>query len=923
MSNIIDVTLRLIDNFTRPMRSSMTQLERSSRSFQRAGKEITKAGKNISKVGSSLTKSVTVPIVAMGAAAVKAGIDFESAFAGVKKTVDATPKQLSKMRQEIRDMSKEIPMAATEIAGIAESAGQLGIKTKNITKFTKTMADLSVSTNLTSEEAASSLAKFANVTKMNQQDFDRLGASIVDLGNHFATTEADIVKMGTRLAGAGSQIGLSQGEIMGFATALSSVGIEAEMGGSAFSKAMIRMKVATATGLTQVQDVTKKTGMSLRELQLMSDNDSKGFKELAGSIGMTKTELNNVIKSGVELKNFAEISGMTTEQFKQLFESHPEQALSKFIQGLGNTEKAGKSTIEMLQDMGFTEVRLRDSLTRMANNSDGVTEAMKMGQSAWEENTALANEANQRYATTESQLKMLKNKIVDVGVTLSEILIPPMMQIVDKVDKAVTAFSKLDKGTQTQIVKFAAFAAGTGPVLSVFGGMTQGIGNTVTKLGDLGKALPKISQRAGAAKAVLAGIQWPKFPVPKSLTKIGSLFGKLGGKATSFVSTAGRAAARFGGIVWNTAPLMAVRSSFSGLFSVVGNSRVFKLMTTPFTKLGGLAGRAVGGVGKLGKAFGGVGKSIFTFLGPAGTTILVLAAIVAAGILVYKNWDKIKKGAKALGKTIKDIFKASGIDVGAFKEQVSGLVEKAKNILGQFKSAGKEISPVFKKILNFVSGTFVAGIKVGFGAVVGFASGFLKSAVDVADGVLTAIGGITKFISGVFSGNWKKAWEGVKEIFSGIFKTFVGIAKTPINGVIGLVNGAINRLNKIGIKFPKWVPGLGGKDFKINIPTIPMLYKGTSNWGGGPAMIHDRGAEIVDLPSGTRVYPHDKSIQMARAEGAKSGKVSIVISKLADKIEVRSDKDIENLANAVVRKLVKELCDTDLNMGAIEIGDLA
>lgn len=919
MSNIIDVTLRLIDNFTRPMRTSMTQLERSSKSFQRAGREISKAGKNISKVGGSLTKSVTVPVVAMGAAAVKAGIDFESAFAGVKKTVDATPKQLSKMRQEIRDMSKEIPMAATEIAGIAESAGQLGIKTKNITKFTKTMADLSVSTNLTSEEAASSLAKFANVTKMNQKDFDRLGASIVDLGNHFATTESDIVAMGTRLAGAGSQIGLSQGEIMGFATALSSVGIEAEMGGSAFSKAMIRMKVATATGLTQVQEVTKKTGMSLRELQLMSDNDTKGFKELAQGIGMTKTELNNVIKSGVELKSFAEISGMTAEQFKKVFETHPEQALSKFIQGLGDTEKAGKSTIEMLQNMGFTEVRLRDSLTRMANNSDGVTEAMKMGQSAWEENTALANEANQRYATTESQLKMLKNKIVDVGVTLSEILIPPMMQIVDKVDKAVTAFSKLDKGTQTQIVKFAAFAAGAGPVLSVFGGMTQGIGNTVTKLGDLGKALPKISQRAGAAKAVLAGIQWPKIrlpkiPIPKGIQKIGSLFRKIGSSSLGMVAKAGRAAKQFGSIVWNTSGMTAIRLVASRTGDALG------FMATPFVKLGKAA---AGGMGKLGKAFGGVGKAIFTFLGPAGTTILVLAAIVAAGILVYKNWDKIKKGAKALGKTIKDIFKASGIDIGAFKEQVSGLVEKAKNILAQFKSAGKEISPVFKKILNFVSGTFVAGIKVGFGAVVGFASGFLKSAVDVADGVLTAIGGITKFISGVFTGNWKKAWEGVKEIFSGVFKTFVGIAKAPINGVIGLVNGAINRLNKIGIKFPKWVPKFGGKEFKINIPTIPMLYKGTSNWGGGPAMIHDRGAEIVDLPSGTRVYPHDKSIQMARAEGAKSGKVSIVISKLADKIEVRSNEDIENLANAVVRKLVKELCDTDLNMGAIEIGDLA
>lgn len=920
MSNIIDVTLRLVDKFTRPMRNSMTYLERSSKSFQRAGREISKAGKNISKVGGSLTKSVTVPVVAMGAAAVKAGIDFESAFAGVKKTVDATPKQLSKMRQEIRDMSKEIPMAATEIAGIAESAGQLGIKTKNITKFTKTMADLSVSTNLTSEEAASSLAKFANVTKMNQKDFDRLGASIVDLGNHFATTESDIVAMGTRLAGAGSQIGLSQGEIMGFATALSSVGIEAEMGGSAFSKAMIRMKVATATGLTQVQEVTKKTGMSLRELQLMSDNDTKGFKELAQGIGMTKTELNNVIKSGVELKSFAEISGMTAEQFKKVFETHPEQALSKFIQGLGDTEKAGKSTIEMLQDMGFTEVRLRDSLTRMANNSDGVTEAMKMGQSAWEENTALANEANQRYATTESQLKMLKNKIVDVGVTLSEILIPPMIQIVDKVDKAVTAFSKLDKGTQTQIVKFATFAAGTGPVLNIFGKMTKGVGSTIKRLGELGEEIPEIGKRAKDAKKILGKIEWPKIkfpkiPMPKGLQTVGSLFKKIGSSSLGLVDKAGEAAKRFGSIVWNTSGLTAVRLAVSRTGDALG------FMATPFVNFGK---KAIGGMGKLGKAFGGVGKAIFAFLGPAGTTILVLAAIVAAGILVYKNWDKIKKGVKSLGNTIKSIFKASGVDIESFKEKASGLVEKAKNILGQFKSAGKEISPIFKKILNFISGTFVAGIKVGFGAVIGFASGLVSGIVDVADGILTALTGIIKFVKGVFTGDWKKAWSGIKEIFRGTFDALVGLAKTPVNSFIGLLNGAFSRISKIGFTLPKWIPKIGGKRIQMpKIPTISMLYKGTNNWRGGPAMIHDRGAEIVDLPSGTRVYPHDKSIQMARAEGAKSGNVSIVISKLADKIEVRSNEDIENLTNAVVRKLVKKICDTDLNMGAIEIGDLA
>lgn len=918
---VIDATLRFVDHFTRPMQQAMGRISTSSRAITRAGKDIKKVGKEISAVGAGLTKSVTVPVVAMGAAAIKSGIDYESAFAGVKKTVDATDKELSQLRQDFRDMAKEIPMTASGLAEIGENAGQLGIKTKNIKEFTRTIADLSVSTNLSKEAAAESLAKFANVTNMSQKKFSNLGSSIVALGNHFATTESDIVAMGTRLAGAGSQIGLTQGEIMGFATALSSVGIEAEMGGSAFSTAMKRMKIATATGLTQVQDLSKKTGMSLRELQLMSDNDSKGFKELAGSIGMTKTEMNNIVKAGVQLKGFSEIAGMTSEEFKTLFDSHPEKALEAFITGLGDTSKAGKSTIEMLQKMGFTEIRLSDSLTRMANSSDLVSKAIKMGEKEFQKNTALQKEASQRYETTASKLITLGNNIIDVGITIFDILSPSINKVIDKVTGVVTAFSKLDRGTQTQILKFAAMAAATGPVLSVFGKVTEKVGSATIAVGKFGDFLPKLKNRAGEAGTILKGITWPKLkfpkiPIPAGLGKIGALFGKIGSSSLGMVAKAGRAAKQFGSIVWNTSGMTAIRLVASRTGDALG------FMATPFVKFGKTA---VGSLGKLGTAFGGVGKAIFTFLGPAGTTVLVLGAIVAAGVLVYKNWNKIKKGAKQLGKTVLDIFKKSGVDVEAFKKKVVALGKKAQNLIQGFKATGKEIVPIFKPILGFLSGTFVTTIKVGFGAVVGFASGFLDSALDVADGVLTALGGITKFVSGVFTGDWKKAWSGVKDIFKGTFGALVGLAKAPINGLIGLINGAFSRISNIGFTVPKIIPGIGGKEIKMpKIPTIPMLYKGTTNWVGGPAMIHDRGAEIVDLPSGTRVYPHDKSLQMARAEGAKAnGKATVIISKIADKIIVRNDEDIEKIANAVINKALKQICDTADNMGGVEIGDLA
>lgn len=832
MSRVVDAVLRFRDEFTAPVTRAvnqfgnrMNQLGGHANQIKKAGREIQKVGKSIEKTGSSLTKTITAPIVGIGVAALKAGIDFESAFAGVKKTVTATPEQLATIRTGIIEMSKEMPMAANGIAAIAENAGQLGIETDSILEFSRVMADLSVATNLGAEEGAQALAKFANVTKMNQKDFDRLGSTIVALGNNFATTEADIVAMGTRLSGAGSQIGLTQGEIMGFSTALSSVGIEAEMGGSAFSKAMIKMKVATATGLTQVQEISSKTGMSLRELQLMADNDSMGFKELAGSLGMTKTELNNVVKSGVELEKFSKIAGMTTKEFKKLFETNPAKALDSFIKGLGDTEKAGKSTVEMLQEMGFTEVRLRDSLTRLANNSDGVSEAMEMGNKAWEENTALQNEANQRYETTASKLAMLKNKVTAVGIQIKDILEPAFKGIIDKLDSAVTWFSNLDTGTQKTILKFAGLAATIGPGLMIFGKVTSSVGGTILTFGKLVSAVTK------GARA---------FNNLSSIGKIGGMFAK----------------------------------------------------------------------------FGSIGKAAFMAISnPAGIAVIAIAAIAVGAFLIIKNWKKIQAFFKEFGANFKKVFSNMGGDSEKFTEIVGKIKETASRVVADLKVIFDRISKALAPVIAFIKDVFIAGIKVQFEAAKGFISGAVHSITKIIDGIITTIGGVTKFISGVFAGDWKKAWEGVKETFKGIFSTFAALAKAPINAVIGIINGAIKGINKIGFKIPDWVPGLGGQDFKINVPTIPFLYRGTENWKGGTAMIHDKGAEIVDLPQGSRVIPHDKSLRLAREEGAKSAKGnSVVINKLADQIIVRNDSDIDRIAEKIAKKLIRAM-----NNGAGEV----
>ena len=174
------------------------------------------------------------------------------------------------------------------------------------------------------------------------------------------------------------------------------------------------------------------------------------------------------------------------------------------------------------------------------------------------------------------------------------------------------------------------------------------------------------------------------------------------------------------------------------------------------------------------------------------------------------------------------------------------------------------------------------------------------------DGAITAFQGITDFIAGIFTGNWKDAFNGLKTFFSGWGRAVVGIIKTPINGIIGLINGAIDGINSLGLSIPDGVPFIGWKEVKMNIPKIPMLYKGTDNWMGGLAITQDRGGEIMDLPKGTRVYPHDESIKTAYQDGKRNGNngLSINVTKLADKIEVRQDSDIDKIVDKMAQKLL-------------------
>ena len=290
--------------------------------------------------------------------AVNVANSYESAFAWVKKTVDGTTTDFVKLDNTLKKMSKTIPSTYEELAWIMELGGQLGVWINDLEKFTTTIAELGTATNLTNEDAAQMLAQFANITWMDLSNIDRLGATIVDLGNNFATTEADIVNFASRIAGAWNIAWLSESQIMGIATAFSSVGIEAEAWGTAVQKVLLQMNNAATLW-------------------------------------------------GDSLIEYSKAIGVTTEEFKELWNTHPEEVFQRFLTSL-NDAWSGASKI--LQDLELKDERLTRAFLSLWQNSEILTDAISRGNEAWNENIALVNEANQRYATTESQLIMLQNE---------------------------------------------------------------------------------------------------------------------------------------------------------------------------------------------------------------------------------------------------------------------------------------------------------------------------------------------------------------------------------------------------------------------------------------------------------------------------------------------------------------------------------
>ena len=392
--------------------------------------------------------------------ATKAAIGWESAWAGVKKTTDGTPEQMAALEGELRELARTLPATHEEIAGVAEAAGQLGVARKDIAGFTETAIALGESTNLSAEEAATGLAKISNVMGTMDREgvkgVERMGSALVALGNDGASTEADILAMAQRLSGAGKMIGATESDILAMSSALSSVGIEAELGGGAMSRALQKMNSA-------------------------------------------------VIGGGKELEGFAEVAGMSAKEFADAWRDDPVAAANAFVSGLGGISESGGDAAATLDDLGLGGTQNAQVLLRAAGASDLLTDSLKLGADAYRDNNALMKEAEQRYATTESRLQVAKNTMKDAAIDAGSVLGPALASVAEKAAGVANAFVGLPKPVQAATTGVAGFTASA----LLLGGATVKVIGWGQDLSDtLGKLDVKFGGAEGSSRGFGRGIAY-------------------------------------------------------------------------------------------------------------------------------------------------------------------------------------------------------------------------------------------------------------------------------------------------------------------------------------------------------------------------------------------------------------------------------
>lgn len=408
----------------------------SAANYIKWGGMITGFGRAMQRMGQKFAMYIGAPLAALGISSFNAFKDYELSLARLKAALPEAGEEIERLNEAALNMSETIPVSYEEIMAIMTSLAKAGVPVGEIEGMTLAMARMSAVTGMTAEEVGTSMVMFMNSMGLPMGEVDQLGAALVRLADESIATEGDIFSMATRMAATSNLAGLSATEVLSLSAAFASMGVDAEAGGSAASKLMKKMQLAAETG------------------------------------------------KGIE--GFADVMGVSMEDFTKMWDSSAADTMLAFFQGLADVDASGEtSVLAMLDELGLTEIRLSNLVALGASNPDMFENLMGAGKEGFEENTALVEKAGIIFETTSGQMDMLANSVRNAQADLGENVADAFGPLIEKVSELVKGFGELDEETQTRWVNIAGALVLLGPAAIGIGNVAKGVGTLVGWIGKV------------------------------------------------------------------------------------------------------------------------------------------------------------------------------------------------------------------------------------------------------------------------------------------------------------------------------------------------------------------------------------------------------------------------------------------------------
>lgn len=886
MATQIDVTLRLIDMMTAPLVRVQNEMERTARTHQRMGRDIQRIGNGFSSVGESMLP-IAAGITAIGAAGGRAFIDFDSIITGAAAKAGATAEEMEMMRQKASQFGADFPISATQAAEGMDRLAAAGYDANQVVGVMPSVITAAVASGEDLATTSDVVSNALNIWNLKQGDIAQNAMRV-----------ADVVQMAANKSSLGmADFGLAM-QYAGAPAATLNVSIE---------------QLATAMAIMKNNGIEASTiGTSLRSMFSRLSEPPKPAAEAIEALGLQVKDASG---------NFLGLQPIVEQlRGKILNLSNTEQvAYAKALAG----EEAYSGLLALVKTAPEEYQALQSAMDSATGSSQAQFEVMK--------------------GTLKNSIDGMLGSLESLAINFGGVLTPQIKMATDTMENFADLINKLSPETKLLIgdilmgtVAFTGFMFGLGKIVNIGGGILKlygdigraamggSIHNKALQFAVLNtaNAYKTLKDTVIALKTTQNGNSLPVFA--NISTKIKSEYDKIRALKWADITTA----------IVNVMPKNPISSIKTTVITQLQKIRTSAILATESLSrmyrtfyMSKAMESFANGIGKATKNVFGLVKASFAFaLSPLG---IALIAIGGAAYLIYKNWDMVGPYFISLWERIETALIGAWNRIKPAWDSLMNVIPKLKiaispalvaldNIFTMAingQGAFEPLIAVLQIVASIFGGALVGAFIIAANVLVGTVVAAINVTAAIITGFLGVLEGIITFLTGVFTGNWEMAWQGIVKIFDSVFSAIKGIADGILGGVKETINGIIKSINSIQFTVPDIVPGIGGKTFEgLN---IPLFANGVENFAGGPAIIHDKGAEIVDLPSGTRVIPHDKSIQTAYAQGRQDNQNNSNNFNFSINIygaNMKSDADMDELAEKLMQRIYYQMQKRSINM---------